>query len=202
MKDQGSCAAGWAFAAVSAIESSHCIREGDLQVLSEQHVLDCTADYGNVGCTGGTYYNAWKYATIAGLMTEKDYGWKKQVQKCSYDASKGKVSTMMPNPYVQIYSNSDYMMEAVDEAPAAVMVNASSRTFRHYRRGVISHGCGSPSAVNHSVTVVGYNNKVAQPHPANWIVRNSYGSRWGESGYVRIAMAGSRGVCGINQYMT
>ena len=86
------------------------------------------------------------------------------------------------------------MMEAIDEKPAAVMVNANNYAFRTYKRGVISRGCTHKS-VNHSVTVVGYN---TNRHGGHWIVRNSWGNRWGEKGYVRIAMADSAGICGIN----
>lgn len=49
-------------------------------------------------------------------------------------------------------------------------------------------------SLNHAVTVVGFS--VASPTPY-YIVRNSWGSGWGEAGYINIAMQDGVGVCGI-----
>jgi C1A family cysteine protease len=78
-----------------------------------------------------------------------------------------------------------------------VGVDASSSVFMFYTGGVItSSSCGT--AVNHAVTIVGYGTDATTNTPY-WIVKNSWGSWWGESGYVRIARTFSQdaGVCGI-----
>ncbi len=49
--------------------------------------------------------------------------------------------------------------------------------------------------VDHSVLVVGYDLSGTTPY---WIIRNSWGSSWGESGYMRLAITGGSGTCGIN----
>eukprot|EP00955_Chlamydomonas_euryale_P074233 361976-Chlamydomonas_euryale.AAC.2 len=55
--------------------------------------------------------------------------------------------------------------------------------------------CGT--VTNHAMLVVGYNASAQQPY---WIVRNSWGSSWGEGGYARIAMTGNgKGPCGMYQ---
>jgi C1A family cysteine protease len=79
-----------------------------------------------------------------------------------------------------------------------VAINASSEVFQSYKSGVItSWECSTD--INHAVTVVGYNkNNGDEPF---YRVRNSWGSLWGDSGYVNIGMVmgdGQKGICGIN----
>jgi len=54
--------------------------------------------------------------------------------------------------------------------------------------------CGT--FLNHAITAVGYGSENGQDY---YIVRNSWGPRWGEQGYIRVATQsdGSDGVCGI-----
>lgn len=51
---QGQCGSSWAFSSTGAIESLYMIEKGVKEIdLSEQDLMDCTHDYGNVGCYGG-----------------------------------------------------------------------------------------------------------------------------------------------------
>ena len=74
--------------------------------------------------------------------------------------------------------------------PVSVAIDASSPEFQLYSSGVFSNAtaccpnCG-PNSLNHAVTVVGFS--VAGPTPY-YIVRNSWGSSWGDAGYINIAM--------------
>ena len=57
--------------------------------------------------------------------------------------------------------------------------------------------------LNHAVVVVGYLLDGTDPAapglpPPYWIIRNSWGAQWGEGGYMRMAMQGGDGICGIN----
>ena len=56
--------------------------------------------------------------------------------------------------------------------------------------------------MNHAVTVVGYSNLADSGEEPYWIVRNSWGSDWGEDGYIRMAIKDGDGVCGINMEVT
>lgn len=101
----------------------------------------------------------------------------------------------MVESYEYVKSDSADMMSALDHSPASVAIFASSRAFQSYSSGIFSEeGCATD--VNHGVAVVGYK--------ANeyWIIRNSWGSSWGESGYMQMAMAEGKGICGINQFMS
>jgi cathepsin L len=62
--------------------------------------------------------------------------------------------------------------------------------FQFYSSGVFDAPCGKN--LNHAVNVVGVNTAAAQPY---FIVRNSWGTSWGEKGYIR--MAAGKNICGI-----
>ena len=95
-----------------------------------------------------------------------------------------------------VEANDPYLMQAaVELGPITVAIDGGSNLFRFYRRGVFNHAQRCGVELNHAVTVVGYSNTDANPY---WIVRNSWGADWGEDGYIRIAIQGGDGVCGIN----
>jgi hypothetical protein len=48
--------------------------------------------------------------------------------------------------------------------------------------------------VDHTLLAVGYGIDY-------YILKNSWGTSWGEAGYVRVGMADGKGICGINQYV-
>ena len=79
--------------------------------------------------------------------------------------------------------------------PITVAVDASSAAFKFYKSGIFSHADKCGTDLNHAITLVGYNNTSDQSY---WIVRNSWGTDWGENGYIRMAILGGDGVCGIN----
>ncbi len=66
--------------------------------------------------------------------------------------------------------------------------------FRYYKTGILnSSSCGS--TLDHAVLLVGYGSENGQDY---WIIKNSWGTRWGDQGYVKIARtAGGAGICGI-----
>jgi len=90
-------------------------------------------------------------------------------------------------------------MAAVAVRPMTVAVEADQAVWQSYKSGIVTSNCGT--TLNHAVNIVGYNTTTT---PDYWIVRNSWGTTWGEKGYIRIvASAGNtagNGVCGINMY--
>lgn len=53
------------------------------------------------------------------------------------------------------------------------------------------------NGINHALLLVGYQLFPDQGVPY-WILRNSWGSNWGNNGYMKLAMQGGAGVCGVN----
>ena len=67
-------------------------------------------------------------------------------------------------------------------------------TLTLYRSGIFSGSC-STSLVNHGVNIVGYGSEAGADY---WIVRNQWGTGWGEGGYIRMLMGANQ--CNIEKY--
>jgi C1A family cysteine protease len=134
---------------------------------------------------------AFQYAEDFGLELESVYPYKGVDGSCQVSAAKElvKVST-----YAQVTANSkDQLKAAVAQGPVSVAIEADKLVFQFYSGGVFNKAtCGT--ALDHGVVVVGYGSENGQDY---WIVRNSWGASWGESGYIRIAAVDGEGICGI-----
>ena len=89
-------------------------------------------------------------------------------------------------------------MASIEVGPTSVSIDAGSMTFQQYHTGVInSEDCGT--YLNHAVLAVGYGTK--GDGQAYYLVKNSWGTGWGEQGYVLIANNGDgKGICGIQDW--
>ena len=78
--------------------------------------------------------------------------------------------------------------------PVSLSVDAGGNGFQFYNRGVFSGKCGHQ--LNHGVVGAGYG---TQDGKGYWIVKNSWGSSWGMSGYIWLSQNGDgNGQCGVN----
>lgn len=185
VKDQQSCGSCWAFASVEALEETYEEVNGAEWVnLSEQELVDCSGWTGNMGCNGGWMYWAYDYVLKAGgLASESDYPYHAVDQSCQAEGLKHY------NPitgYKQVeMGNQDALMNAIDTQSVTVAVDASY--FFSYTGGVFDN-CGEN--INHAVVAIGYTDEY-------WIIQNSWGARWGEAGYIRLAMGNT---CAILDY--
>jgi len=86
------------------------------------------------------------------------------------------------------------LMTAVLAQPVSIAIEADQSVFQLYNGGVItSSACGT--ALDHGVLIVGFgtDNKTNVDY---WLVKNSWGNKWGEAGYVRLAR--NQNECGLN----
>jgi hypothetical protein len=192
VKNQGRCGSCWAFSAVAAIEATHSVTKGSRLDLSEQELVDCSGAYGNMGCNGGLKDQAFRYVIAKkGLAAQKDYPYTAADGTCKTSGFQriGKISS-----YVTVTPRDpEALKAALNIQPVAVSVKAD--TWKSYSSGIINdNSCGT--ATNHAVIAVGYNTEGSVPH---YVVRNSWGPAWGESGHVRVGIQGGIGICGIQK---
>ncbi|XP_006660983.1 stem bromelain-like [Oryza brachyantha] len=195
VKDQGSCGSCWAFSSVGAVESTYAIATKKKPVtLSEQQVLDCS---GGGDCNGGYVSTVLSsFAVKKGIALSQSYP--------RYSAAKMACRTTPRTPVVKMdgaasvpSSNEAALKLAVYTRPVSVLIEAD-KNFQLYKAGVYSGPCGTK--VNHAVLAVGYG--VAPNNIKYWIVKNSWNTNWGESGYIRMKreITDKRGLCGIAMY--
>merc|ERR1711904_128997 len=130
-----------------------------------------------------------------GLDTEKDYPFAGKNGKCSY-----KKPGAVVKKWQWVDSDEAKIATALSTyGPLSVSVNDGGKggPWMSYKSGVLS-GSGCSGDLNHGVTLVGYGTDGGKDY---WIVKNSWGSAWGEEGYIRL----ERGTCqcGIcNSFLT
>ena len=183
VKDQGICGSCYSFAAVAAAESAILISKGYFNVdLSEQQIIDCTGRFGNGGCKGGYKDRSLRYIQQFGLVAEKTYPYG-QIRNniCNYSKGTFKVSRVM------MVNGCANLRKAVRKAPIAVSLYAGGENWKNYESGILS--CPNDAEINHAVLLVGYTSQL------HWIVKNSWGTTWGEKGYAKIDVLQNCNIC-------
>lgn len=176
--NQGTCDAGYAFCSAGLIESYYLIK-GTNVTLSKQQIVDCSAAYTTFGCQSGSRNGTLTYIREKGLTTETSYPYKGVKNNCQKETG----------DYKPVYKHVEFsgctnIQNGLYASPLTVAVNAAD--WQTYRSGVYN-GCTSTD-VNHDILLIGYN-------PSSWRLKNSWGNRWGEYGYIRLAAGNTCGIC-------
>jgi len=184
MRDQGNCGSCWAFAATAALESNVLISQKAPNVelnLSEQVVVSCS---GAGSCDGGYIDTVSDFIRDTGVPVETCY---------PYTATDGNCANACANWQASAYDIQSWQYVATTSPTAEGIKNALYNygpllttmavysDFFYYTSGVYSYSSGYLEGY-HAITVVGYNDSGSY-----FIVKNSWGPGWGESGYFRIA---------------
>jgi len=200
VKDQGRCGSCWSFGTAETVESYYALATGLLTDLSEQQILDCTANTndcgGTGGCGGGTPEIAYQQIiAMGGLASEWTYpyvSWSGSNFKCQ-NASLNPVAVLSGYKVLTSNTLAPVLDALANVGPLAINVDASA--WSSYESGVFD-GCNQKNPdIDHVVQLVGYGTDAQ--FGDYWLVRNSWTPSWGEDGYIRLRRT-STPRCGID----
>jgi C1A family cysteine protease len=189
VKNQGSCGSCWAFSSTGAMEGAHQIAGNALISLSEQELVDCDK-YSN-GCGGGSMQTAFFWFKKNMTELENDYSYTGKNGTCMETSYTGQFES---TGYKTVTANSQSaLMSAIELNPVSIAIEADKSAFQYYTGGVLdSTACGT--SLDHGVLAVGYGTENGTDY---YLVKNSWGSSWGDNGYVKLARVGDgAGICG------
>jgi len=206
VRNQNSCGSCYSIAATAVAESRLLIQDQSLSVdnfkLSPQSVVSCSTY--NQGCDGGYPFLVGKHGRDFGLVPETCMPYTGTDGACSSECGATSRYFLEDYGYIGGYyggCSEQAMMEEIHQnGPIIVAFNAPGSLF--YYMGGIFH-CGATETTesenqapdchdvhkwektNHAVVAVGWGVDAATGKKY-WIIKNSWGSNWGENGYFRI----------------
>merc|ERR1712055_73658 len=199
IKNQKMCGSCWAFSTTGSLEGATFNKTKKLVSLSEQNLVDCSIKQGNHGCSGGLMDFAFQYIKDNnGIDTEESYPYTaKTGRKCLFNnATVGATLTSWTD--IKKGSEKDLAAAVATVGPVSVGIDAAHRGFQMYKKGVYHEKRCSSTLLDHGVLVVGYGS-VQKENGKNehfWTVKNSWGTSWGNKGYIEMAKD-AKNMCGI-----
>lgn len=158
--------------------------------LAAQVLINC--DYDSYGCSGGSPLTAYGYMQSTGIPdesclpltgTQEQCNGLNRCRSCKEDGTCEAVTNYRKyyvSTYGRVTGETSMMREIYNRGTISCRIDVN-RDFTYYRRGIFASS--GPSLYTHYVTIVGWGEEDEDDY---WIVRNSWGSYWGENGFARI----------------
>lgn len=178
--------------------------------MSFQQLISCNKR--NLGCDGGSTTISAKYLTknwFGGITTLNDYPYTDASgltsNNCSLRQQTPALAVEVRDPItiggLHTTMSFDKRLEifklALMEKPISIILKSSCRILSNYVSGILTEdgdcACSNSTCYDHAVLMVGYDDTDETPY---FKLKNSWGTRWGEGGYFRVAQRG-KGAFGL-----
>ena len=177
IRNQGGCGSCWAFTAMGAYEGTYRLRFNAVIDTSEQHIVSCA---GAGSCAGGWWDPVFTWMLGTKVRSEA---------QTPYTASNGVCTPAPAGTYkaaawgfvtvkAEVPTVAQLKSALVTHGPLAVAVRVTP-AFQAYTAGVFNQN--DTGGINHGVVIVGWDDAKGA-----WRIRNSWGTGWGENGYMWI----------------
>mmetsp|Transcript_12018 Transcript_12018/g.20068 ORF Transcript_12018/g.20068 Transcript_12018/m.20068 type:complete len:738 (-) Transcript_12018:246-2459(-) len=155
--------------------------------LSVQQLIDCDAAV-NRGCGGGSPLYAFRYVRDNGLVPWSRYPYEEHLQQCGLHEVEQQVN--VETYFIKSFStvaalDALAVQRALQTGPVAVGICGTDPIFLFYGGGIFDEDNQCCQVQNHALILVGYDTDPITGQPF-WVAQNSWGSGWGENGYIRL----------------
>jgi len=214
IRNQGDCGSCWAIAASTVLEGHAEIYNGKPRTFSAQQIVECTPNPrhcgGDGGCKGATAELAMDWVLKHGCAETADIPYTAADAACTMgsptldmaqilvddsapSAASGAAAfgmtgweTLPKNEYAPL------VQALAEKGPVAVSVAADA--WFSYESGIFN-GCGKDAVIDHAVVAMGYGEDAGTKY---WVIQNSWGKDWGESGHIKLERHDKGDYCGMN----
>jgi len=194
IEDQGQCGDCWSFSLTSVHRDGHKIDGRDPGRLSQEWLTDNSPE--SLGCNGGYFDSAQDLINGQPLWDACPYAEGTGNCPANLPVAAGIKSWGMMDPTPQDIEI--YMTQT--KKPVSITVAAGAGDWEDYTGGVYD-SCVANAQVDHMIAIVGWNNEGAKfdshgnlpPGKGQWILRNSWGTSWGENGWMTTKMTDLHG---------
>lgn len=193
---QGKCGSCWAFSSTLSLAYRFCKLTHQFIEFSPQYSVSC--DTNNYGCDYGTFEETWNFFEEEGSISEKcfpyvsqDFGIPEcpQICKDGTEMNKYKIKEMSKESF---NGPIEFKSELINYGPLQVGIDLYMDILT-YSGGVYRVSKGEYPLGSHAVVIIGWGEENESQY---WIVQNSWGEKWGEKGFFRIAF-GEAGIDSI-----
>ncbi|CAF1582317.1 unnamed protein product [Rotaria magnacalcarata] len=200
VKDQRKCGCCYAFATATIMETLYAIKTNSSTTVdfSPQQIADCSSN-GNTGCSGGNFGPSVRYLLDNGgkIATESSYPYAGTRKSCR---TSGLNEIQLGNIEYGMIPEGDEKKLAdalTNYGPIFIGIDTDSKRFMFYKRGVLKiDNCPTRRQdMDHAMAIVGYGYDDTL-QMSYWIIKNSWGKKWGEQGYLRLAKDAGN-MCGV-----